>query len=189
MPPTMPPKPYATPHAKGPDNLSCPGPHIPGGDEGIRTLGLCHATAALSQLSYVPKRNAQRLFYLARNACQAGNSTSLKRHVRHAESRGTLVESSAPWTQQAPRATGAPDPKNTVAPRGCDNEPTSQKVGALTAFSSFPNNGGYLYCGRNMGSQETLVGSPSLHRRGQTTPLSPSTGTKPVLTCNHVARP
>ena len=27
----------------------------PGGDEGNRTLGLCHATAALSQLSYVPK--------------------------------------------------------------------------------------------------------------------------------------
>ncbi len=26
-----------------------------GGDEGSRTLGLCHATAALSQLSYVPK--------------------------------------------------------------------------------------------------------------------------------------
>ena len=26
-----------------------------GGDEGNRTLGLCHATAALSQLSYVPK--------------------------------------------------------------------------------------------------------------------------------------
>ena len=29
---------------------------IPGGDEGNRTLGLCHATAALSQLSYVPRR-------------------------------------------------------------------------------------------------------------------------------------
>ena len=27
-----------------------------GGDEGNRTLGLCHATAALSQLSYVPRR-------------------------------------------------------------------------------------------------------------------------------------
>ena len=27
-----------------------------GGDEGNRTLGLCHATAALSQLSYVPKQ-------------------------------------------------------------------------------------------------------------------------------------
>ena len=26
-----------------------------GGDEGSRTLGLCHATAALSQLSYVPR--------------------------------------------------------------------------------------------------------------------------------------
>ena len=26
-----------------------------GGDEGNRTLGLCHATAALSQLSYVPR--------------------------------------------------------------------------------------------------------------------------------------
>ena len=29
---------------------------VPGGDEGNRTLGLCHATAALSQLSYVPRR-------------------------------------------------------------------------------------------------------------------------------------
>ena len=33
---------------------------IPGGDEGNRTLGLCHATAALSQLSYVPRRVCAR---------------------------------------------------------------------------------------------------------------------------------
>ena len=38
--------------------------------------------------------------------------------------------------------------RHSVAPRGCDNEPTSQKVGALTAFSSFPSNGECLYCGR-----------------------------------------
>ena len=34
-----------------------PGPHrFHGGDEGIRTLGLCLAKAALSQLSYIPRR-------------------------------------------------------------------------------------------------------------------------------------
>ena len=32
-----------------------------GGDEGIRTPGLCLAKAALSQLSHIPGRNARRL--------------------------------------------------------------------------------------------------------------------------------
>ena len=35
--------------------------------------------------------------------------------------------------------------KNNVAPRRCDNEPTSQKVGALTGCSAFLNNGGCPY--------------------------------------------
>ena len=40
---------------KGPSYV--PGPHrFHGGDEGIRTLGLCLAKAALSQLSYIPRR-------------------------------------------------------------------------------------------------------------------------------------
>ena len=34
------------------------GLRLPGGDEGIRTLGLCLAKAALSQLSYIPRRIA-----------------------------------------------------------------------------------------------------------------------------------
>lgn len=60
-----------------------------------------------------------------------------------------------------------------VAPRGCDNEPTSQKVGALTGCSSFLTNGGCLYWARHMGSLVTLVGSPSLPRGGLTSPTIP----------------
>ena len=44
----------------------------------------------------------------------------------------------------------------------------SQKVGALTVCSSFLNSGGCLYWDRHVGSQETLVGSPSLPCGGLT---------------------
>ncbi len=41
-----------------------------GGDEGNRTLGLCHATAALSQLSYVPLGSASLSMADHRQSCQ-----------------------------------------------------------------------------------------------------------------------
>lgn len=45
-----------------------------GGDKGIRTLGLCLAKAALSQLSYIPMRSAQKIF------CQDGAAVSTKNY-------------------------------------------------------------------------------------------------------------
>ncbi len=42
-------------NAKGPGAVKLPGLPSHGGDKGIRTLGLCLAKAALSQLSYIPK--------------------------------------------------------------------------------------------------------------------------------------
>ena len=44
------------------------------GDEGIRTLGLCLAKAALSQLSYIPMRSAQKIF------CQDSAAVSTKNY-------------------------------------------------------------------------------------------------------------
>lgn len=41
------------------------GPYFFGGDEGIRTPGLCPATAALSQLSYIPAKRALAIFAVA----------------------------------------------------------------------------------------------------------------------------
>ncbi len=48
-----------------------------GGDEGIRTPGLCLAKAALSQLSYVPRRIARWLFWQRRRQLSSGNRAPL----------------------------------------------------------------------------------------------------------------
>ena len=53
--PEDPPSHLAAQATKKPSRTGGRAKQVPGGDEGNRTLGLCHATAALSQLSYVPK--------------------------------------------------------------------------------------------------------------------------------------
>ena len=48
-----------------------PGDDAYGGDEGIRTLGLCLAKAALSQLSYIPKKTCKGEYRHSSAPCQA----------------------------------------------------------------------------------------------------------------------
>ena len=101
--------------------------HSSGGDEGIRTPGLCHAKAALSQLSHIPVLSA--LVIVAVHTGRV-NAATLKTHRVRKRARRQ------PPGDRAPRVRLAPTPASARMAHLC-------KVGARIAFTGFPNKGGY----------------------------------------------
>ena len=95
--------------------------NVGGGDEGSRTPDLCHAKAALSQLSHIPKTKCNGYFYIVRKRCQEPKSKKAR------------------CSKPAPR----PHIYGKVQPPQSCKLAHLIEVGTLLVHFGFPNEGGY----------------------------------------------
>lgn len=91
-----------------------------GGDEGSRTLGLCHATAALSQLSYVPK---QKDILPSRGRVSTDNLDLSRGSVAHRTMRPLYTAAMTSSNASGGRNEAATTPAATIA---CATAPASR---------------------------------------------------------------
>lgn len=91
-----------------------------GGDEGSRTLGLCHATAALSQLSYVPK---QKDILPSRGRVSTDNLDLSRGSVAHRTMRPLYTAAMTSSSTSGGRNEAATTPAATIA---CATAPASR---------------------------------------------------------------
>lgn len=146
------------------------GPYFSGGDEGIRTPGLCPATAALSQLSYIPAKRALAIFAVAAMCVKAKKTCGLRGFSALALYRAaSLTPSCAAQKKSPPAAATMNPPLKGGHPHRAFRLPQQRRMPVLNTECRNPKN--------------TFVGSPSLRRRGTTSQLYVLRLPKPVLTC------